>query len=87
MKLVKWGKHHGVLLEIKDSNHEMLNLLRESQGHIHSFQLSWEIVKKWNIFLVMESSIGFSMQKGKELAFHILNKNHILENWFMLQRV
>ena len=47
----------------------MLNLCRESQGHIHSFKLSREnIYIHGPFYLVMEYSNGFTMQTGKEWA-------------------
>jgi hypothetical protein len=61
----------------KDGHHIILNLLRKSWTYSFIVIVNGEY-KTWIIYLVMEHSIEFSMQKGKEWAYK--NKYHILEN-------
>lgn len=41
---------------------------KESQGYMHLIHTVTGEYKPWTIYIVMEYSISFSMQKGKEFA-------------------
>lgn len=59
---------------------------KESQGYMHLIHTVTGEYKPWTIYIVMEYSISFSMQKGKEFALK-KSRYHIFEKSIMGHRL